>query len=64
MRTQRAPKRNPARDFVSVRAVLEVFWASDAHFSSYKALVWQLYVVYAYLSYKKGSIKNIVFWAF
>ena len=36
----------------------EVFWASDAHFNSYKADIWQLYVVYVYLTYKKGSIKK------
>ena len=29
-----------------------------------KAVIWQLYVVYAYVSYKKGSIKNIIFWSF
>ena len=33
-------------------------WDSDAHLSSYKSDIWQLYVVYAYLSYKKGSIKK------
>ena len=33
-------------------------------FSSYKAVIWQLYVVYAYLSHKKGFVKNIIFWAF
>ena len=27
---------------------LEVLWDSDANFSSYKAVIWQLYVVYAY----------------
>ena len=26
---------------------LEVLWDSNAHFSGYKAVIWQLYVVYA-----------------
>ena len=37
---------------------LEVFWASDAHFNSNKADIWQLYVGYVYLTYKKSSIKK------
>lgn len=41
------------------------FWPSDPHFNSQKALVWQVHnVVFAYVSYNKNSIKNIVFWAF
>ena len=53
---------NHEQDSARFSLFLEVFL--DAHFSSYKAVIWQLYVVYAYLSYKKGSIKNIIFWAF
>ena len=40
---------------------LEVLWDSDAHFSSYKGVIWQLYVFYAYLSYKKRLIQKILY---
>ena len=34
---------------------------SDAHFNSHKVVTWQLYVVYAYLLYKKVPSKILYF---
>ena len=39
--------------------ILEVFWYSNGHFVTN-----QLYMSYAYKSYKKGFMQNIEIWSF
>ena len=44
--------------YMGMHPYLDLIMSTDAHFSSYNAVIWELYIGYAHSSYKKGSIKK------